>query len=73
MIYRYLISFSIIGGATYLVLYLFTNYTLTHRLATSTVVGVAYVILVSVIGGRAFYKRLLAKMLENQKEKGTKD
>ncbi|MGB0524016.1 MAG: hypothetical protein ACPGJS_13695 [Flammeovirgaceae bacterium] len=66
---RNLISFTIIGGATFLVLYLFTNYNLPFTIATSVVVGTIYVFFVSQVGRKLFYNRVLKKLLEKQKEK----
>lgn len=69
MTIRYLISFSIIATATFLVLYIFSEYNLPYVIATSVVVGTIYVFLVSMIGGKVFFNRVLKKLLDKHEKK----
>lgn len=64
---RNLIPFTIIGGATFLVLYLFSHYSLPYVIAASAAAGVLYAFIVSVMG-KAFFNRVIEKLMEKHEK-----
>ena len=72
MYLRHLISFTIIGLATFVVLYLFfQEYSMSYIIATSVVVGAVYTFLVS-FGDKFLYRGIMKKLLDKKNDKKTK-